>query len=324
MKKIVTFGGGGGQAQILSGLRRFEDLEIKAFCTASDSGRSTGMMRRDYGAGGYIGDVSKCMWGLSQKTYLHNIMMHRFSEGSLAPHSVKNFIYIALLQEHGPVAALDLMRELFGLPDRHRVMPVTFDNVNLSVLMGGRWISGETYIDEIWRNPLWDPAVHVIKDVRLEPQVPALPAVLRAVEEADAVIICCGDLYTSVLPALLPSGIKEAFIGASAKIVQVVNLMTKPGETDGYEVRDFVRQAEARIGRTTGQVLCNDGKIPEEILNRYWNAEHKIALVPPHGDSVNGLDGRIVHADIWTADSEGRVVHDSRKTAEVLYQLINQ
>jgi len=324
MRKIVTFGGGGGQAQILCGLREYDDLDITAVCTASDSGRSTGAIRRDYGVGGYLGDVSKCMWGLSEKADLHQVMMYRFSEGSLAPHSVKNCIFTALIREYGPDRALAIMHELFGLPARFRVMPATFEDVSLSVRMGGTWVSDETYIDEIWRNPLWDPSLHLINDARLEPQAQALPAVIRAIREADRIVVCCGDLYTSVIPALLPGGIKEAVSASSAMVIQVVNLVTKPGETDGYEARDFVRQVAARIGRQPNYVVCNDGRIPQEVLDRYWEAERKIALVPPHGDSIFGLEGSLVRADIWRLDSEGHLVHDGGKTAQVLYQLINR
>ena len=108
--KVVSFGGGGGQSQILSGIKNIDFIDITALCTASDSGGSTGIMRKEYGVGGYLGDVSKCLWALSDKKKIENTLMHRFEKGFLKGHSMRNILYSALIEIHGEKEALDKAR----------------------------------------------------------------------------------------------------------------------------------------------------------------------------------------------------------------------
>lgn len=316
---MVSFGGGGGQSQILSGIKNIDFIDITALCTASDSGGSTGIMRKEYGVGGYLGDVSKCLWALSDKKKIENTLMHRFEKGFLKGHSMRNILYSALIEIHGEKEALELMHKIFGI-NRHRVFPVTFEKTSLQVkLKSGQTISGETYIDTISRNHLWEPERNRIIAAQLSPSVNIYSEVEKKIEEADYIVICPGDLFTSVVPSLLPNGVSKAIKKSKAKIILITNIMTKLGETDGYNVINFVQEINRYLsGKTPDYVISNNGKIPKELLEKYKIREHKVSAVL----SDNIIPGSMLMAsDLWTKDNKGHIRHDSDKVAEILKKI---
>lgn len=317
MKKIevVTLGGGGGQSQILSGIKNL-DINITAVCTSSDSGGSTGVLRREYDVGGYLGDVSKCIWALSDKKEIENILMHRFDKGFLKGHSLKNLVFSALIEKNGEKSALELMHKLFRI-NSHRVIPVSFEKTSLQVkLKSGQTISGETYIDTISRNHLWEPDRNRIVEAHLNPSVNANEEVEKKIRSADFIIICPGDLFTSVIPSLLPKGISKAIKKSNAKIIMITNIMTKLGETDGYNVMNFIQEIKKYLsGKNPDYIISNNGKIPENLLEKYKIREHKVKAVLPDNTIP---DSTLISEDLWTKDAHGHIRHNPIKVAEIL------
>lgn len=319
--KVVTFGGGGGQSQILSGIKKL-DVDITAVCTSSDSGGSTGIMRKEYGLGGYLGDVSKCIWALSDKKDLENIFMHRFDKGFLKGHSVRNIIFSALIEKHGEKSALELMHKIFRI-NNHKVIPSTFEKTSLQVkLKSGQTISGETYIDTISRNHLWEPERNRIVEAQLNPNVNTSKEVEKEINSADFIVICPGDLFTSVIPALLPKGISKAIGKSKAKIIVITNIMTKLGETDGYNAMNFVHEIKKHLsGKNPDYIISNNGKIPENLLERYKIREHKVKAVIPNSIIPNST---LITQDLWIKDSQGHIRHDSSKIADILKTIFSR
>jgi uncharacterized cofD-like protein len=321
--KIVTFGGGGGQSQLLRGLASWKNYAITAICTPADGGGDTGLIRTEYrklGVNGSLGDIGKCLCALSPDRDLAEICMHRFTEGTRAGQSVKNSIYLAACHRYGPEGALDFMHRMLKVRGNHTVMPASFQRTNLRVqLVSGQEISGEEYIDSISTNKLWKAEHHRIVDVGLYPRVKAEQNVINAIASADFILIGLGDLYTSVIPPLLASGVSRAIAESKAKVIMLINLMTKIGETDGFGASDFVGEIRKRIrNRVPDVVICNNNGIPKELLDRYHKKEHKVAVV---ADSLTGDDYRrtkLVRANLWTEDQYGHIVHDPAKTAATL------
>ncbi len=238
--KVVTIGGGGGQAQVLKGLADIPNLTITAICPSTDSGGSTGVLQRDYETRGYLGDLTKCIAALCPDKVLSQSLLFRYGEGCLHGHSVKNILFLGLEKVAGLAKALEIMYRVCEL-GRHRVIPVTTESAELCArLKIGNTIEGETRIDMIAKNPLWHPDYHAIQDIYLRPSVQASQDACRAIEEADWIVLCPGDLYSSLLPVILPQGIKESFVNSQAKVVSIMNIMTKNGETDNYKTMDFV------------------------------------------------------------------------------------
>src|SRR5581483_1447581 len=133
MKNIVTIGGGGGHAQVLKGLRTLPDLSILGICPSTDSGGSTGALSREYGSSGCMGDLTKCIAALCPNPKLANILMHRFDEGCLSGHSVKNILFLALTQKKGAMFydALETMMYDICQIQPHGVTPVTMEPAEL-------------------------------------------------------------------------------------------------------------------------------------------------------------------------------------------------
>ncbi|MCC6934677.1 MAG: YvcK family protein [Candidatus Yanofskybacteria bacterium] len=314
---LVTFGGGGGHAQVLKGLRTLKSVRITAVCPSTDSGGSTGGLRRDYDAGGYLGDLTKCVAALCSDSRLARALMHRFSGGALDGHSVKNLLLLGLEQTLGRRAALEQLFHIAGIAP-HRVLPVTDRRTELRArLRLGNVVHGETNIDCIASNPLWHPDVHAIESITLSPDAPASADVLDAVREARMCIFCPGDLYSSLLPTLLPRGMKRAFAHSRAKLVLVLNIMTKQGETDGYHAEDFIARVERATGRRCDIILANGGTVPMRATAAYA-VERKVQMAT---DELRA-DARVRVLPFVCLTDAGLICHDEHALARAIRRLL--
>jgi len=244
---LVTIGGGTGHYTLLNGLRSL-DARITAIVTMMDSGGSSGRLRDEYGLLP-PGDFTRCLVALSSHPdAVKELLGHRFRSGSLEGHTVRNLMFTALQELTGSVPlTIERLHEIFAV--ENRVLPVTLDRVDLVVhLENDRIFRGEASIDG-----LADTLEAPVLAVYLEPDAEAYPAALAALAGADLIVIGPGDLYTSLVPNLLARGVREAIAASRARVVYVCNVMTKPNETPGYHVEDFVGTmamylGEARLG----------------------------------------------------------------------------
>ncbi len=304
MKKVVTIGGGGGHSYVLQALNKIKDIQITGICPSTDSGGSTGVLRREYDGSGYTGDLTKCIIALCNDEALAGALSYRYESGPLHSHSVKNLLFHAFEKTSSHEDALSSMWQICGL-GRHRVLPVTHEKAELCALLSiGNTISGETNIDTIAKNPLWNPGVHSISEIYLKPEVHASPLALDAVTEADYIVICPGDLYSSIIPVLLPNGMKQAIQNAHAKIILILNIMTKKGETDNYTATDFIEKIEKHLGKKVDFILHNNAPIPAHVLLKY-SLEQKVEL-----SLENANDKRIIPAPLATISEEDQIYSD--------------
>jgi uncharacterized cofD-like protein len=307
---IVTIGGGGGHAQVLKGLKVLPGLVITGICPSTDSGGSTGALARDYGMPlGYLGDLTKCIAALCPDETLAAALMQRFKNGPLQGHSLKNILMLGLVQTEGmPLDnALRLMEHMCGIAP-HRVIPASTEAGELcATLVSGGRIDGETNIDNLAHNPLWSPDIHGIKKIFLQPNVHVWKPATLAILEADHIVICPGDLYSSILPVLLPRGMKDALRNARAKIIVVLNIVTKCGETDGYHAEDIVREIESKMGRRCDVIIYNSTPIPKTVLARY-RMERKVRL----STDAFKHDLRLMKFPLLGIAPEGCAYHDPR------------
>lgn len=305
MKKIVTIGGGGGHSQVLKALKGLRDIQITGICPSTDSGGSTGILCNEYNGNGYTGDLTKCLVALSDDEQLAGALMYRYERGPLHGHSVKNLLFHALEKVGSLHKALETMGRVCGL-GVHRVLPVTEQKAELCARLHiGNTISGEANIDTIAKNPLWNPDVHSISDIYLKPQVRASAGAVRAIREADYIVICPGDLYSSIVPVLLPAGMKGAIKKAQAKIIVILNIMTKKGETDNYTAVDFVEAIERHLGRKADYIISNNAPIARMALLKY-SLERKVELGSFH--DIN--HGRIYSVPMAMVSKENLIYSD--------------
>lgn len=317
MIQIVTLGGGTGHSQVLRALKGLPDVAITGVCPSTDSGGSTGILQREYDGAGYTGDLTKCVVALSSDEVLARALSYRYASGSLHTHSVKNLLFHALLKVSVLTEALETLWRVCGL-GAHRVLPVTSDKTELcATLKIGSTVSGEANIDDLAKNPLWNPEVHSISHIYLKPEVPALSLVTEAVLGADYIVVCPGDLYSSVIPTLLPVGMREAIGASRAKIIVVLNIMTKQGETDNYTAADFIEKIESYLGRPAAHIVANSAPIPEEVLLQY-SLERKVEF----GSATHGADSRVIQAPLAAVSERGHVRTDPQALQAVLSSLV--
>jgi uncharacterized cofD-like protein len=268
--RVVCLGGGTGVPTVLRGLRPYTSprpgepwVQLTAIVTMTDDGGSSGRLRKEF-ATLPPGDVRNCLVALSGGTRrpVAQLFQYRFENGrGLKGHTVGNLMLTALSELRGDfLGAVRFAGLLLGA--RGRVLPSTLRPVQLvAELADGRRIVGEK---EIVR------ARGRVKRLELTPsQPPPAPGVLSALENADVVVIGPGSLYSSLLPNLLIGGVAEALQNSRALKVLVLNLMTQPGETEGYSAAEHVEALLAHAGPVVDCVLVNDSSLPSDLLARY-------------------------------------------------------
>lgn len=317
LPKVVVIGGGTGTYQVLSGLKKFP-LDLCAIVAMSDSGGSSGRLRKDLGILP-PGDVRRALSALSnlhiKKNTLKKLFDFRFDNGELAGHSVGNLLLAALTQITGrPDLAITEAQRILEVSGQ--VMPVTIENADLVArLEDGTIIRGEHDIDvrEIKPNI-------PIAEVYLSPEVILFPGAEKAILQADLIVLGPGDLYTSIIPNLLVTGFSDALAKSRAKLVYVCNLMTKHGETDNYCLSDFIQQIQKYLGKAGERldyVIANNKiKLPSKVNDWYLKYQSWPVKIDKNDfGKITFIKGSFVQS--------GKLIrHDPDKLAKTLVKLI--
>jgi uncharacterized cofD-like protein len=308
MPRIVAVGGGTGLSTLLRGLKKLR-CHVTAIVTVADDGGSSGRLRRDMGILP-PGDIRNCLLALAEaEPEMRRLFNHRFSKGEFEGHNFGNLFLAAMTEMTGDFQlAVRAMSRILAV--KGKVLPATLEDVVLEAsLEDGRIIRGEHLIPE---------ARGKIRDVRLiPPDAPALEEALDEIAAADLVILGPGSLYTSVIPNLLVQGITRAIRSSRALKFYVVNLMTQPGETDGYSAADHVR-AILRVGGPgfLDVVVVNVGQVPPGVEQRY--VEEGRHLVDPSLDTLGEFGVSVVTADFSAPGELAR--HDPDKLACMIWR----
>lgn len=275
-QNIVTFGGGTGHFSILRGLVELNQPEmITAVVGTWDSGGSSGRLRTELGVLP-PGDMRQCLLALMEDSKQRGVAQKLFEDrlinvkGLLKGHNMGNLIAARLEQIYkGPDRGTEAERLLFRI--RAKVSPVSISELNLlAKLEGGQEINGESTIDLRGGKKGYNPKKKINRiyfDTNADPN----PEVIQAINEAGMIIFSPGDLYTSVLPHLLVGGVKEAIEASKAKIILVLNLMTKVGETDNFKASDYLKAFVYYLGssKSIDYMIVNSNGLDKEILKVY-------------------------------------------------------
>lgn len=278
----------------------------------TDDGGSTGILREEFGIlpPGDIRRALVALAGNSDKT-LAELFNYRFSEGSgLSGHSFGNLMLTALERITGSfeaaVAEAGRILQIQG-----QVIPVTLRPAKLfAELENGQVIQGETNIDI----PKHNTSVR-IKDIWIEPVVPANPQALAAIKSADLVILGPGDLFTSVIPNLLVGGVAESLRQTKAAVIYVSNLMTKRGETDHFKASDLLATMNEYLGQGTIDAVLLNLRQPTKSRLKPYLTEGSELVVDDLGD-----EPWIIRADLIR--SRGFIRHDPDKLGRAIRQLV--
>lgn len=261
MKRVVTIGGGSGQSTLLCYLKEYP-LDITAVVSMVDDGGSTGTLREQLGILP-PGDLRRCLVALAQTNEpLQQLMEHRFTEGDLHNHTVGNIILAGLAQQHRNMAAANSIVSDW-LQCKGKILPVTLSHAILCAeLSNGSIITGETNIDI----PKHDPHL-TVRRVYLEPAATVYPPVIAAIKQADYIVFTIGDLYTSVIPNLLVTGVVEAIQQSSAKLIYTCNASNKLGETHGFSVQDYANTIQHYLSGKALDYIIADHSVSTKLLS---------------------------------------------------------
>jgi len=312
--RIVTIGGGTGLSVILSGLKEYSS-NITAIVTVADSGGSSGRLRQEFDILP-PGDIRNCLVALADaSTLMQDLFQFRFETNSeLSGHSFGNLFITVMTRLTGDFEkAIKEISKVLAL--RGQVIPSTLNNVVLVAKhKDGSTTIGEDNIPKTNRP---------INRVFLEPSEPlATPDAIKAIEEAQIIILGPGSLYTSIIPNLLIKEINEAVAASGAIKAYVCNVMTQPGETDGYSASDHIRTLISHSHpRVLDYCVVNTGEIPQDILKRY--AEQNSYFVTNDRKKVENMGYRVIESDCAIVEKEV-IRHDSMKLAKAVLGLIEE
>lgn len=322
IKRVTVIGGGTGTFVVLSGLKKYP-IDVAAIVTMMDSGGSTGRLRDQLGVLP-PGDMRQCLVALSEAPELwRKLFLYRFENGDLNGHNFGN-IFLSALEKVCKNYDEVIETASYVLKTKGKVIPVTCEKAHLCVeYENGVVLKEEGNIDVNYEEQ------SRIKRAYLEPEVEPNAKAIERIMESDIIIVAPGDIYTSIIPSLLVKGIKESIQQSKAKIIYVINLMTKSGQTNHYKASDHANEISQYLGKVPDVVVVNNGEIPDNILK--WYESHNEHLVKNDLEET-GFQAKIITEDIVDrnkfvashADLLTRSIlrHDSGKLSLVLFNLI--
>ena len=310
--RIVVVGGGTGLSMLLHGLKEYTS-NITAVVTVADDGGSSGRLRRQF-AMVAPGDIRNCLVALADdEMTMRDLFQYRFEkETEFSGHSFGNLFLTALTQVTGDFEkAVKESSKILAI--RGRVLPSTLEKVVLAAEHAdGRVTQGEAQIPKTG-SP--------IKKIHIRPaNAHAAPEVIKAIEEAELIILGPGSLYTSIIPNLLIKEIREAVIAAEVSKIYVCNIMTQPGETTDFKASDHVKELVAQTDpRILDAAIVSTGGISAPMREKY--AKEKAVPVEPDSARIRDFGYAVIEEDLVSAADVVR--HDSTKLARIIGSLLN-
>ncbi len=318
--KLLTIGGGSGQFALLSGLRDLPRIEITAVVSMFDSGGSTGRLRDELGILP-PGDILKCILALSpHRDAARAILLKRFvHDRRLQGHNSGNMLLTMLTRYVGSFPrGVQALAEILDV--KGKILPVTVDNATLvAELTDGSRLYGEKTIDIPRGNQR-----EKIRDVYLVPHhtdsISVYPPVIEAIRSADYILIGPGDLFTSIIPTLIVPKVARALKQTPARLLYILNIMTKFGETHNFTGADFVNRLEGFLQRNVDGVIVNTEQPVKSVLKKY--AEQKAEQVTIDEQDPIWQQRALYRSNL--IDSASQIVrHDARKLALQIQKIIS-
>ncbi|MGC8777091.1 MAG: gluconeogenesis factor YvcK family protein [Candidatus Caldatribacteriaceae bacterium] len=307
---IVAIGGGHGLHTLLHGIKNYT-ANITAVVTVFDDGGSSGRLRREMGVLP-PGDIRNCLIALADvEPLMRELFQYRFPDNEeLKGHNVGNLFITALTQITGDFQKA-ILESSKVLAVRGRVLPTTLENVLLKAeCEDGSIILGESNVGKCRKR---------IKRIFLEPPFArTTPEVIKALEEADLLVLGPGSLYTSVLCNLAVDEVRETIMRSSAPLVFVCNMTTQPGETDGYSFADHLNALFAFLPPERVNYVLVNGETPSPDTLEELSQSGIEPIVVDHADFR--LPTKVLEAPLLSHESPTR--HDPEKLAQALVEIL--
>ena len=313
-KKVVVLGGGTGLSFLLRGLKDFP-IDITAIISVSDNGKSTGKLRQEFHIPA-VGDIRKVITNLSGiDEPIKEMMSYRFKTSSdLDGHAVGNLILTAMLDITGSLK--ESIAHLSKLLDvKHTVLPVSEDR-DLTLMgedIDGNIIEGEEEITH---------SNNKIKRIFYKNDPKVLPEAIKAIKEADLIILSMGSLYTSVLPNVIFNEVQNAISKLNTPIMYLCNLFTQPGETDSFSVSNHIEMINSYLkNRKVDVVIANKQKIDPKMAKKYETEEQKDPVLIDYKE-LEEMGVELIEDDLVIIDEDKTLKHNSLKLSSLIFSYL--
>lgn len=314
-KNIVCIGGGNAMPKALLSQLKTYPVNITVISSVLDSGGSSGEIRADYKMIA-LGDIRRAFLELSDfNSTVREVLGYRFKEGSFEGHSLGNLFLLGMFLNLDR-SYNEMFRKLNSLlGEEYKVYPsTTFSTSELiAKLEDGQEIIGETNIDI----PKHDPRLK-IEDVYIKPKARICPHARIALEEADAIIIGPGDLYSSLIQVLLVDGFSSAITKSKAKKVYICNIMTKNGESNGFSVADFNEKIEKYLKGSIDFVVYNKKIVAKEKYSEFKRKHPELLSFVKINDNLNAK--KFIGKNLILA--ENNPIHNPKALVKSIMELI--
>ena len=298
--KVVAIGGGNGLPSLLRGLKHYTS-NITAIVTVADDGGSSGRLRSELGILP-PGDIRNCLVALADsEAVMQQLMDYRFStNGQLDGHSFGNILIAALASIGGDFSkGVEVAGQLMAI--RGRVIPATFSDVTLI----GSTVSGQRLIGE---SRVGSSPERLRSLVLMPPDPPAHPEAVKAIQDADLIVLGPGSLFTSIVPNLLVRGVASAIANSDALKIYVCNVAEEPEQTVGYSVADHLDVIYHYAGHKSVDAVIANNNLPE------GPSPAGLSYISPNSPETQGLF--FVAADVIEESAPAR--HDPAKLAATI------
>jgi uncharacterized cofD-like protein len=324
--KIVTIGGGSGQHGILSGLTEFSKKypdhlrqeDVSAIVSTFDSGGHTkklieARIPKDV-KGNFLppGDIRQCLAAMANNEFAKKSFQYRIQTGENRGAVVGNILLDAGYEQHGDdfEQSIELLKKILDV--KGNVFPCTLTRADFhGVLENDYEVSGEENVVEsaVWFNTR-------IRQVYVKPAtIPANKKAVKAILEADKVILSQGSLFTSLIPNLLVPEIADAIKKTKAKKIYIMNIVTQRGETDGFSAKKHLEILEEYLGKDViDHIIIHTGELPSRLEKRYEQEGQRLVA-----DDL-GDDPRAIRTGLVAYDSPF-LRHDPEKLAAIILKL---
>lgn len=326
-KKIVAIGGGTGTFTLLKGLREYSDLDISAIVTMADDGGSNKVLRDEFGLLPTSGIRQSIVALARDESVLRKLFNYRYYQGTGISGMTFGNLFMAALADILGSQKLGIQETCKLLGVRGKILPVSYENTSLvAKYQDGTEVLGEHYID--LSNP--KVAKQRIVQLRTIPQVTLDEDARSAILQADYLVLGPGDLYTNTVANLVVKGMKEAIDASSAKLIFVMNLMSRAGETFGYKASDFLNDLSLYLPATRmDYIVVNTDVALSTRLHKAYIAEGAEIVADDLGKTWN--QAKVVRAKMRSHEKLDRIKgdklvrsmvrHDPRLLAKVIYEL---
>ncbi len=311
--KIVVIGGGSGLASVLKGLKTYSE-NITAIVNTAGGGNRDDSMTNDLGILP-PNDVRQSIIALSSsEDKMQNLMKYKFKTGKLKGQNFANLLLAAMndICDNNFAKAIQDTSEVLSVTGK--VLPVTLDHVQIGAVLkdGSRVLGEDSITDKVLERK------SPIEKIFLQPAVvePA-PGVINSIKEADLIVIGPGSLYTGIIPTLLLKEVSDSIKGSKALKIFVSNIMTEPGQTDGYAVSDLVNSVHEHAGKgIVDYVLASESEIMPEYIRRYNEEGSELLEIDKSEIKATGV--KLAVDNFATNDEQGYIRHDYKKLGDAI------